>query len=224
MTHLVVGDQPAPLSTTLVERLARLSFPTLGHHLEEGFADRGVVRQSGSGRVIGRAVTLRVTAQDSTLLQHAAGFARPGDVFVIDTGGDERHAPVGLVIATQLAVKGAVGIIVDGVVTDVDEVNELGIPVFARGRSMMTTKQLGLDAGSWNMPVVCGGVTVLPGDLVLADNNGVMFARPDTVEALLDLALLEDQEEPQLIVDIENGALLGREAGATDIIEAILRS
>lgn len=215
---IIIGEQPKALPADLVEKLERVSFPTLGHYLEEGFADFGVSRQVGHGRVVGRAITVRTTATDSNMLHHAVGHLEPGDVLVVDTGGDMRHAPVGLVIAAGAAIRGAHGIIVDGVVTDVDEIAEYEIPVYARGRSVLTTKLHDIDAGGMNVPVVCGGVSVKPGDVVLADSNGVFFASVATVESIIETALEDDAEEPDLIVALRAGARLGEETGATETI------
>jgi regulator of RNase E activity RraA len=218
---ITIGPQPTPLDPSLVAKLERASFPTLGHYLEEGFADAGLQRQCGEGRVVGRAITVRLTAQDSTLLHHAAGYCEPGDVFVIDTGGDVRHAPVGEVLATTLSIRGAAGVIVDGVITDLDEIESLGLPVYARGRSVLTTKLLSVDAGAINAPVVCGGVSVNPGDVVLADRNGVFFGSTAVLRAVIDTALADDAEEPALIAELEAGARLGDLTGATAEVQRL---
>ncbi|MDF2989775.1 MAG: RraA family protein [Microbacterium sp.] len=218
---ITLNPPPAPLDPELVAKLERVSFPTLGHYLEEGFADAALQRQAGSTRVVGRAVTVRTTAADSTMLHHAAGYLEPGDVLVVDTGGDRRHAPVGLVVATAAAARGARGIIVDGVVTDVDEIAQLGIPVYAYGRSMLTTKLQGFDAGGHHVEVVAGGIVVHPGDVVLADINGVFAAPPAVLEAVIDIALEDDAEEPDLVRAIQQGARLGDETGATATVLAL---
>ncbi|MCS5713497.1 RraA family protein [Herbiconiux sp. CPCC 205716] len=218
------GPTPAALPAELLEKLARVSFPTLGHYLEEGFADFGIRRLAGSARVVGRAVTVRITGQDSTVLHHAAGWCEPGDVFVIDTGGDTRHAPVGEVLAATLSIRGAAGVIVDGVVTDLDEVESFALPVYARGSSVLTTKLLSLDAGGVNVPVVCGGVAVSPGDVVLADRNGVFFAPVDVVEAIIDTALADDAEEPELVEELRRGARLGDLTSASEALAGLRAS
>jgi len=219
-----IGAQPSALSPQLLEKLEKVSFPTLGHYLEQGFADSGLVRQTGAGRVVGRAVTVRITATDSTMLHHAAGHLEPGDVLVVDTGGDVRHAPVGLVLAAAANIRGARGVIVDGVVTDIDEVSEIGIPIYARGRSVLTTKLHGIDDGGMNVPIVCGGITVNAGDVVLADANGVFFGSPSVVEAIIDTALEDDAEEPDLVRELAEGARLGEATGATDTIHRLIAS
>lgn len=215
---VTIGPTPSALPQELLEKLALVSFPTLGHYLEEGFADPGIVRLAGTTRVIGRAVTVRTTATDSTMLHHAAGLVEAGDVIVVDTGGDLRHAPLGEVVASALAFRGAAGAIVDGAATDIDEIAGLGLPVYGRGLSMLTTKLHDIDAGGLNIPVVCGGVVVRPGDVVLADANGVLFAPAAVLEQLIDTALEDDAEEPDLVQALRDGGRLGDLTGASATI------
>ncbi|MCI0156447.1 RraA family protein [Leifsonia shinshuensis] len=220
---ITIGPEPEPLPSELIEKLERVSFPTLGHYLEEGFADPGIVRVAGTRRVVGRAVTVRTTATDSTMLHHAAGLVEPGDVVVIDTGGDVRHAPLGEVVASALVIRGAAGAVVDGSATDIDEIAGLGLPVYARGLSMLTTKLHDIDAGGLNVPVVVGGVVVNPGDVVLADANGVLFAPAHVLAALIDTALADDAEEPGLVEELRAGGRLGDLTGATASVQALTR-
>lgn len=221
---ITLNPVPAHLDAALVAKLQRVSFPTLGHYLEEGFADPTLARQAGFGRVVGRAVTVRTTATDSTMLHHAVGYLEPGDVLVVDTGGDRRHAPVGLVVAVAAAARSASGIVVDGVVTDIDEIAELGIPVYAYGRSMLTTKLQGIDAGGHHVDVVVGGVPISPGDVVLADANGVFAAAAAVLERVIDVALADDADEPELIDRIRAGARLGDETGATKTVLSLFHA
>lgn len=144
---LEIGPTPEDISADLRQRLMTVGVPTLGHYLEEGFVSANLRRLSGTTQVVGPAMTVRTTATDSTLLHHAAGLIEPGYVMVIDTGGDRIHAPLGEVVATQLAVSNAAGVIVDGVVTDIDEIRALGLAVYAHGTSALTTKLHGIDAG-----------------------------------------------------------------------------
>jgi regulator of RNase E activity RraA len=215
---IIINPAPAQPDPNLIAKLERVSFPTLGHYLEEGFVDPALSRQAGSERVVGRAVTVRTTATDSTMLHHAVGYLEPGDVLVVDTGGDRRHAPVGLVVAAAAAARGARGIVVDGVVTDIDEISDLEIPVYAYGRSMLTTKLHGIDSGGHNVDVVVGGILIRPGDVVLADANGVFAAAPDVLEHVIGVALQDDLEEPELIEAVRAGARLGEQTGATETV------
>lgn len=213
-----IQEQTTQQYEDLIQRAQKVSFPTIGHYLEQGFVDPDLRRICGTEKVVGRAVTVRTTAQDSTYLHHAAGLCEPGDVFVIDTGGDRIHAPVGEVLAEALKAKGAVAVIVDGVVTDVDEIEATGLAAYARGTSVLTTKLLGGDGGGHNIPVVCGGVVVNPGDIVMADRNGVLILAPEKLAEIVDIALQDDAEEPELVEQIRAGARLGELTGASEMV------
>lgn len=218
---LDIRELPAPLDTALADRLRTVDFPTLGHYLEEGFCDPRLQRVAGTGKLVGRAVTVRTTATDSTLLHHAAGLVGPGDVIVVDTGGDRRHAPLGEVLANALAARGAAGAVVDGLCTDIEALRAVGLPVYAYGRTPLTTKLHGLADGSLCTPVSCGGVPVHPGDLVLGDANGLIIAPAGRLAAVLDEAITDDAEEPALIAELWAGARLGDLTGATETVRRL---
>ncbi len=88
-------DGGPPVPAHLLDAVRGIELPTLGHFLEVGFADPAIRRVAGADRLLGRAVTVRVVAPDSALVHRATEMLEPGDVLVIDTGGDRAHAPVG---------------------------------------------------------------------------------------------------------------------------------
>ncbi|MNL44488.1 hypothetical protein D3C87_1670690 [compost metagenome] len=94
---------------------------------------------------------------------------------------------------------------VDGVVTDILELREAGLPVFARGTSLLTTKLHGNTESQLNVPVQCGGVQVHPGDLVLGDDNGLLILGSQALAAVIDQALASDRAEPGLLDRLEAG-------------------
>jgi regulator of RNase E activity RraA len=96
-----------------------------------------------------------------------------GDVVVIGTAGSVRNAPWGELLSTAARARGARGVVCDGLVRDVKKIEQLGLPVFARGIKAVNSKGRGLVIG-YNVPVDCGGVLVSPGDLVFADYDGVV--------------------------------------------------
>lgn len=193
------------IEPTLLARLQAVSFPTLGHLLEEGFADSSIRALVPNVKVIGRAITLQLVDADALAVNQALANLVPGDVLVIDMGGDHTHAPVGAVTACAAASAGAQAIVVDGVVTDILELRETKLPVFARGTSLLTTKRLGTGRSQFNVPMRCGGAVVRPGDLVLADDNGVLFIDIDTAARVVDDALASDQAEPATLARLRGG-------------------
>lgn len=189
----------------LIEQLKSVSFATLGHFLEEGFADMQLRAMVPNVKVVGRALTLKLVGADAIAVNQALALIKPDDVLVIDTGGDHRHAPVGAVTSCAARCAGAVGIVVDGAVTDLLELRETALPVFARGTSLLTTKLHGRGDSQINQPVQCAGVTVRPGDLVLADDNGVLFLDQASAQDVIERALASDRAEPQLLARLLAG-------------------
>ena len=194
--------------SSLLRSLESVSFPTLGHFMEDGFADHRLRAMVPNVKVIGRAVTLKLLSPDAIPVNRALSQLKPGDVLVIDMSGNHTHAPVGAVTACAALNAGARGVIVDGVVTDLLELRSTGLPVFARGTSLLTTKKRDTMSSLFNEPVICGGVVVRPGDIVLADDNGVLFAEAPALAAVIELAQASDRAEPALLARLNAKAPL----------------
>lgn len=188
-----------------LSQLEEISFATLGHFLEQGFVSHEIRALVPDVRFIGRAVTLRVAQADAIAVNRALASLKPGDALVIDMAGDHEHACVGAVTQCAARCAGAVGIVVDGVVTDLTELRAAGLPVFARGTSQLTTKLVGTSPSALNVPVTCGGIPVHPGDLVLADDNGVLVLPSEVVAGVIDRALASDRAEPEMLARLRAG-------------------
>lgn len=172
---------PDQIDPALIAKLEKVETATVGHVLHSQFADIGLRAVLPEKRVAGTAVTLRIPGADSTLLHHLMSLVRPGDFLVIDRCGDSHHACWGGVITNAAKLGGVVGAVIDGPATDFNEVRRVGMPLWCRGPSPITTKLLGLE-GLLNGPVSVGGVSVEPGDAVLADESGVLFLKPWQIE------------------------------------------
>ena len=195
----------AGLGEGLGEGLAAVSFPTIGHFLEDGFLDPAIRSLLDGVKVAGPAVTVRIAENDAYAMNRALLELYPGAVLVVDMSGDHRHAPVGAVTAAAATAQGAAGVVVDGVATDILELRTTGLPVFARGTSCLTTKRVRSAGSAVNVPVQCGGVQVNPGDWVLGDDNGVIVLSAEAAANVLGLALDSDAAEPALLARIEAG-------------------
>jgi len=187
----------------LINKLKTADIATIGHYSEFGFMDKRIMcLNPNTGKVFGRAITVHIPAQESKALHIAVSMAMEGDVIVIDRCGDAAHAAVGEMIALCSNVRKVAAIVVDGPITDFDEIMEIGIPVFATGLSAMTTKFIA-DCGEINYDIVCGGIVVHPGDMIMADKNGVLVLRDFELEGLLDVAiqdqLTENGEKQQVL-------------------------
>lgn len=193
--------------TELLEALAGVELPTLGHFLEDGFCSAQIRPIGPVSRMTGRAMTVNLTEPDALAVNRAVLRLVPGSVLVIEVHGG-RHAPVGAVTAAAARARGAAGIVVNGPVTDVEAIRETAgeLPVFAHGVTALTTKRLGTATSGIGADVVIGGVSIAEGDIVAGDENGVVAFRPGDVDlAVLDAALRSDRAEPALIRRITRG-------------------
>jgi regulator of RNase E activity RraA len=216
-----LNDLPPQLPKALLARLAEVEPATVGHFRHSGFMDPALRAVIPERRVAGTAVTVRIPGPDSTLLHHVMGMVRPGDFLVIDRCGDTRHACWGGVVTYTAKKIGVAGAVIDGVATDFGEIRKFDQPVWCRGPSPITTKQLALG-GALNVPVSCGGVMVAPGDAVLADENGIVVIKPEDVEAVMERALGMQRREVEVLKRIDAGEPLPQISGATAKMEAAI--
>ena len=179
---------PPGLDRALVDKLRKAEPATIGHFRNWGFVDPLIRAMQPDVRIAGPAVTVRAPGVDGTIVGYALGQVRPGDVLVIDRCGDHRHAAFGGLVAYACKVAGLAGVIIDGVATDIGEVRRYGVPLWCRGLSAVTTKRIGL-AGEFCVPVSCGGVSVEPGDVVIADECGIVVLDRAEAEAAADRAI-----------------------------------
>lgn len=217
MKDFIKNPLPVSIPQRLIEKLEQVETATVGHFLHSVFVDREISAIDPTKRMAGTAVTLRLAANDSTLLHDVISTLRPTDILLIDRSGDTKHACWGGVITNAAAICGFKASVVDGPVTDVNEIRRNQFPVWSRGRSSVTTK-LYAQSGAFNVPVSIGGVMVSPGDAVLADESGVIVLQPDDVEAVADKALAMQEDELSLIERLKAGEPLGQITGATQMI------
>jgi regulator of RNase E activity RraA len=183
------------LPSELVQRAAAIEPATIGHVVNHGFAI-GITPVTTANRFVGTALTVRLSPMDGTALHYAADQVQPGHVVVIDMGQDTERASVGAMVAFVLGLRGAAGVVIDGMATDIEDLQRTGVPIFSRGLRPVTTRILGHD-GDINLPVSVGGSIVRPGDLVIADPNGVVFIDPIEFADQYDhLVHLQDLEPP----------------------------
>jgi regulator of RNase E activity RraA len=133
-------------------------------------------------------------------------LAKPGDVLVIDGKGDESCALLGEIMVSQCMAIGIAGIVVYGAVRDTEAIRALGFPLYAIGANPNGPSKL--VPGRINWPVSVGGVTVQPGDLVVADGDGVVVVEPAKVPAVLQLAEKKLADETARLDGIRSGTQL----------------
>ena len=212
---------PDSLDRKLVEKLVRAEPATIGHFRNSGFMDPAVRAMQSDVRIAGPAVTVRAPGMDGTIVGYALGQVRRGDVLVIDRAGDHRHAAFGGLVAYACKVAGLAGVIIDGVATDIGEVRQYSVPLWCRGLSAVTTKRIGL-AGEFCVPVSCGGVAVSPGDVIIADECGIVVLDRAEAEAAAERAIGMQDAEAASRKRLDSGEKLPDISGATKILQEAL--
>ena len=209
-----IRPMPDQADLRLLEKLERVETATVGHFRHDIFLHRSISAVDPGKRIAGVAVTLRIPGPDSALLHHLVSDLRPGDIVMIDRAGDDKHACWGGVVTNAAAVTGCKGAVVDGPITDRAELERIGFPMWCRGVSPITTKLLALGGGI-NVPIACGGVPIRPGDIVLADESGVIVLAPDEADAVAERALEMQAREPATVERLRAGERLGDISGAS---------
>jgi regulator of RNase E activity RraA len=188
----VVGHEPRRPDPGVVESLRTMSTATVSGVLHELGVSRPFIQgpqaRRDRVRVAGPAVTLafmplredivplatQEDAEKHSALWKVFDAIRPGDVLVVQAFGDRHTGCLGEMLLSALYGLGGAAAVVDGCIRDWPEVRDLDIPVWTSGFTPNFATQSGLFPWGYNTPIACGGVLVLPGDLILADDDGVV--------------------------------------------------
>jgi len=155
------------------------------------------------GTMAGTAVTARSRGGDNLTYLRALEFCRPGDVLVVDAGGDLANAVVGGILSFYAAQIGVVGVVIDGAIRDVAEIRAREFPVYARGVTHRGPYKDG--PGEINVPISVGGMVVNPGDIVVGDQDGLMAFARDEAELLIEKARAHLAAEAETIRAMKEG-------------------
>jgi regulator of RNase E activity RraA len=213
----LLNSLPAPVDADLVKLLVQAEPAVIGHFRYTGFMSPAIKAHFQDVRIAGTAITARAPGMDGAMIHYAIGQARRGDVLVIDRCGDMSIACIGGAVAYAAKVAGVAGIIVDGLVTDLGELRQYGVPFWSKGTSAVTVKTLGLG-GEFCIPVSCGGVTVNPGDAILADENGVLVMPAADIRESVARALQMSKDEKLTLARLDAGEKYPDILGSTKII------
>lgn len=213
----VLHPLPPAIDPELLQLLVQAEPAVIGHFRHTGFLSPDIRAHFVDRRIAGTAVTVRAPGMDGAMVHYAVGQARPGDVLVIDRCGDRAIATLGGAVAYAARAAGVVGIVVDGLVTDLAELRQYGVPVWSRGTSAVTVKTLGLG-GEFCSTVSCGGTAVEPGDAVLADENGVLVIPASDIRESALRALQMMRDEKKTLARIDAGEKYPDIMGSTQVI------
>ncbi len=205
-----MDSRQVAVSQQTLDTLRAVGTPTLTGQLDPDFRNSYMIGVEPLAvrpdqRMVGRARTLRfipyredlVEAQYGSLTSspHRAALedVSPGEVLVIDAGGSREAAVLGDMFTRRVKERGGTGVVIDGVLRDLSAVRDVGLPVFARGVHGAGIPRALMSVGR-DEPIRCGDVPVIPGDVVVGDEDGVVVMSP-AVAAEVAAAAFEHQEE-----------------------------
>jgi 4-hydroxy-4-methyl-2-oxoglutarate aldolase len=182
----------------LVKKLGKYSTATLCEAMgKSGYMSHEIKPISPNMSVVGPAVTVSCPVGDNITLHKAIEVAKKGDVLVVDAKGYKDAGGMwGEIMTLAAKVKGIAGLVIDGAVRDVAAIRKIGFPVFARaicpGGTVKET------FGTINKPIVCGGVLVNPGDVIVGDDDGVVVVPKELIEVVLKRAEEREKKEEEV--------------------------
>jgi 4-hydroxy-4-methyl-2-oxoglutarate aldolase len=188
------------------EELARLGAATVYEASgREGLVDLDLHQLIPGSRAAGPARTVRCGQGDNLMVHAVMDRAQPGDVLVLTMPEPEPVALIGELLATQARGRGVAALLVDGAVRDVEDLRELGLPIWARWiRVRGATKD---DVGTLDEPVEVGGAEIRPGDQVVLDVDGVVVVRRERLDEVLDAGRKRAEYERGKRAQLEAGGL-----------------
>jgi regulator of RNase E activity RraA len=177
-----------------------------------GAMDAGMRPVWPNGRVIGAALTAWCHAGDNLMIHKALSLAVPGDILVVNTQG-AGNSGFGELLATSALKSGVRAVIIDGTVRDAEALQTMGLPVYARGLCPNGCNKDG--PGEVGAIIACGGVAVRPGDVILADRDGVTVVPLDDAATVAAAAMDQVAREQKRLSEIERGVLTRPEIDET---------
>jgi regulator of RNase E activity RraA len=185
-----IMPMPAPIRKDIIERFQSIVTPHISDNMQRLCGVIGLKPYHRQKKLVGRAVTVKVRPGDNLMIHKALDMAEPGDVIVVDGGGELSQALVGELMQMHAQVRGVAGFVIDGAVRDVAAFYAADFPCFARGNTHRGPFKEG--PGEINVPVA-----IAAGDLIVGDEDGLVAVPAEQLENLLVAATAQAQREQQ---------------------------
>lgn len=208
MTLITRQPSPAPADPGVLDGFRTAAAAVISDNLERlpGVVGLQPYHKRG-GVMVGTAFTVRTRPGDNLTIHEALEHVRPGDVLVVDGGGDLSRALIGEIIVQIAIWKQLAGLVIDGAIRDVAAVAQLAMPCYARG---VTHKGPYKDGpGEINVPLTVGGMVIQPGDIVVGDEDGVVAFPQAIAPDLIQAVRAQELREAEMIRSIHEGRYKG---------------
>lgn len=203
-------QRPDPALIAQMHAVSSATASAILHKLgvRHSFVHGPTSRQPGA-KVVGPAVTLQFMPQRediasgidqeyierSSALWHVLDSVEAGDVLAVQANADPYTGCLGEMLITYFKGRGGVGIVIDGFLRDWPNVASIGTPIWARGVTPNYASQAGQFPWAYNVPIACGGVLVLPGDILIADDDGAVLVPVQMADLVLEQTLAHEDWE-----------------------------
>lgn len=188
----------------LLDSVGKFAVSNIADNMGRMFCIAAHIKPFNSARLLGCAFTVKVAPGDNLMFHKALDLAEPGDIIVVDGQGAMENALCGEIMVRYAMSRGISGFLIDGCIRDSAAIKDLDFPVYAKGVTPRGPYKNG--PGEVNVPVVCGGVVVNPGDIVCGDADGIVVINPDDVPITLEKTQILYENELRAFKAIDNGS------------------
>lgn len=204
MLGFKVCKRQETVATEWIEKFAELPVANLSDVMSRMTAGGAQLRPFYTGgRMVGRAITVKSRPGDNLMVHKALDTAEPGDIVVVDAGGDLTNAIIGELMVAHAEQRGLGGIVIFGAIRDSAEIQAGSFPVFAAGVTHRGPYKDG--PGEVNVPIAINGMVIHPGDLVCGDADGLLCIPAASVEEVYTLASKKHAAETEQMQNIRHG-------------------
>lgn len=206
MIGLQIRKRQRQVSESLVDSFRAIPVANISDCMARMTAGGARLRpMHGSGRLAGPALTVKTRPGDNLMIHKAIAMAQPGDVIVVDGGGDLTNALIGELMVTNASKRGVAGFVMNGAIRDVETIGAGSFPVYAAGVTHRGPYKDG--PGEINVPIAIDGMVIQPGDLIVGDADGFLCVPYDDVESVLRAATEKVAAETKTMAAINEGRL-----------------
>jgi RraA family protein len=189
----------------MIEQFRGLPVPNIDDNMNRLYAVSPEIVPFNKSPLLGCAFTVKVPAGDNLMFHRALDLAEPGDILVIDGAGGTDRALCGEIMVKYAISRGLGGFIINGCIRDAESLSEMDFPVYAIGVNPNGPYKNG--PGEINVPVVAGGVAILPGDILVGDADGIVVIRPQDADGIACNAMAQNEKEQMEMEKIKVGTM-----------------